>query len=292
MSYIDNIFNTASPRGFFKTGTTSNYDVIRFSSAYTINPNFIFDVSNVQSGKTLSLTADVVDSSVLGQVESGDFATVYYGETDSVINNNSPILLYKVINVTGNTSGNTGTVTIEVDRNLPNFNALNNSGNGRVIFYPSGMTELYDSFTPEFYWQSDAIDFESNCDVSDTDVKVWNMNIPWTESPAGVMNTTYQDYTKYDSKEYVGTKEYLGYNSNTGQTDTSGTYYYNSFSEMINLSPSNQKSGHCTLQIKVLIIFMWKLKMQPFDGSDRRNRTSRNFKITIPWLMCKIQDKK
>ena len=63
-------------------------------------------------------------------------------------------------------------------------------GNGRAVFYPSGMTELYDSLTPEFYWQSDAIDFESNCDIANTDVKIWNMNIPWTESPAGVFNNT------------------------------------------------------------------------------------------------------
>src|SRR5210317_243482 len=116
------------------------------------------------------------------------------------------------------------------------------TGNARVIFYPSGMTELYDTFTPEFYWDIDAINFESNCDVSNYFVKVWNMNIPWTENPAGIFTNTNQGYDKFGSTGYTGTKEYLGYNSDTGQTDTDSTYYYNSFSEKVNLSPSDQKS--------------------------------------------------
>ena len=287
-SYIDNIFNSASPRGFFNSGTTGNYNVIRTSSGYTINPNFIFDITNLQSGNTLSITADVIDSNVSGQTSSGDFAILYFGQTGSTIDNDSPVLSYKVLNITGDTSSNSGTITVEVDRNLPDLNSLSQSGNGRVIFYPSGMTELYDTFTPEFYWQSDAIDFESNCDVSDTDVKIWNMNIPWTESPAGVQSNTVQDYTKYDSRKYVGTKEYLGYHSNSGQTDTSSTYYYNSFSEMINLSPSNQKSiaiVHYTNQ-SIDNFYGEKLAMQPYDSSDPGDTgQARNFKITIPWLM-------
>ena len=287
-SYIDNIFNTASPRGFFNTGSTSNFNVIRTGTAYTVNPNFVFDVTDLDSGNTISLTADIIDSSVSGNTKSGDYAVMYFGQTGATISKDSPILTYKVIDVTGNTSTNTGTVTIKVDRKLPDFNSMGYTGNGRVIFYPSGMTALYDSYTPEFYWQSDAIDFESNCDVSETDVKIWNMNIPWTESPAGVASNTYQDYTKYDSKIYVGTKEYLGYNSDTGQTDTSSVYYYNSFSEKVNLSPSNQKSVaivHYTNQ-SIDNFYGEKLAMQPFDSSDAgETGQARNFKITIPWLM-------
>ena len=33
-------------------------------------------------------------------------------------------------------------------------------GDARVIFYPSGMTELYDTYTPEFYWNQDAINLK------------------------------------------------------------------------------------------------------------------------------------
>ena len=287
-SYIDNIFNTAAPRGFFNTGTTSTYDVIRTGTAYTINPNFIFDITDIDSGNTISLTADVIDSDVSGTTQSGDFAVLYFENTGTTISGDSPVLFYKVVSITGDTSINTGTVTIEVDRQLPQLNSMGYTGNGRVIFYPSGMTELYDSYTPSYYWQSDAIDFESNCDVSDTDVKIWNMNIPWTESPAGVASASYKDYTTYTSKKYIGTKEYLGYNSNTGQTDTSSTYYYNSFAEKINLSPSNQKSiaiVHYTNQA-IDNYYGEKFAMQPYDASNPGDTgQARNFKITIPWLM-------
>ena len=67
------------------------------------------------------------------------------------------------------------------------------------------------------------------------------MNIPWTESPAGY-TVDDLDYNYFMSSGYTGTKEYLGYNSNNGQTDTDSTYYYNSYDEKINLSPSDQKS--------------------------------------------------
>ena len=287
-SYIDNIFNTASPRGFFNTGTTSDYDVIRVSSAFTVNPNFIFDLTDVSSGDTLNLNADVIDSSVIGQAKSGDFAVLFFGQSGNTISNDSPILTYKVVDITGNTSGNTGSITIQTDRQLPQLNSMGYSGNGRVIFYPSGMTELYDSYTPEFYWQSDAIDFESNCDVSDTDVKIWNMNIPWTESPAGVASESFKGYTTYPSRKYIGTKEYLGYNSNTGQTDTSETYYYNSFSEKINLSPSDQKSVaivHYTNQA-IDNFYGEKLAQENYDPSNPGDTgQARNFKVTLPWLM-------
>lgn len=287
-SYIDNIFNTSSPRGFFTTGGTSTYDSLLVSSAYTLNPNFIFDVSTINSGNSLSISANVLDSNVTGNVSIGDYAVLFYGQSGTGITNNSPVLFYRVTDVNGDTSGNTGTVTIEVDRQLPDMDTMGYTGNGRVIFYPSGMTELYDTLTPEYYWQSDAIDFESNCDISNGDVKIWNMNIPWTESPAGVFSTTHSGYTTYTSRKYIGTKEYLGYHSNSGQTDTSSTYYYNSFDEQINLSPSDQKSIaiiHYTNQA-IDNFYGEKFALQPYDSLNPNDTgQARNFKITIPWLM-------
>jgi hypothetical protein len=287
-SYVDPIYNTAAPRGLFNTGSTSEYNDIQLGTAYTVNPNFIFSISDVNSGTTLSLTADVIDSNNTGNVTIGDYAVLYYGQTGSEISVNSQILFYKVTNVVGNTSGNTGTVTIEVDRELPDLNTMGYTGNGRAIFYPSGMTALYDSYTPEYYWQSDAIDFESNCDISSDDVKIWGMNIPWTQSPAGVFTNTHLGYDSYTSKKYIGTKEYLGYNSDSGQTDTSSVYYYNSFSEKINLSPSDQKSIaiiHYTNQA-IDNYYGEKFALQPYDSSNPgETGQARNFKITIPWLM-------
>ena len=94
-------------------------------------------------------------------------------------------------------------------------------------FFPSGMTEMYDSNTPLSYVQAEELNFETNCSTGE-DVKVWNMNIPWTESPAGfIINDL--DFNFFGSTGFTGTKEYLGYNSDSGQTDSDSTYYYNSF---------------------------------------------------------------
>ena len=75
------------------------------------------------------------------------------------------------------------------------------------------MTQIYDSITPGPHWNTDVINFESVCDVDQFDVKIWNMNIPWTENPAGLNQGVNVGYQNFGSINYVGTKEYLGYNS-------------------------------------------------------------------------------
>ena len=296
---IDDIFNTASPLGFFTGNTTYSYSNVQVnsfsaftSSAYTINPNYVIDMSTLSSGNTVSLSANVIDASVSGQVGPGYFMTVFYGGSSSAqpITNDYPILTYKVIGITGDTSGNTGTPTVQVDRQLPDLQSLSWSNDARVIFYPSGMTEIYDFYTPEFYWSADTINFESNCDIASMYVKVWNMNIPWTESPAGLFNNLNQDFNYFGSTGYTGTKEYLGYNSDTGQTDTDSTYYYNSFSEKVILSPSDQKAisiVHYTNQ-SIDNFYAEKFAMEDVDTTvalSAQTGPGRRFRVSVPTLM-------
>ena len=294
---IDNIYNTAATLGFFTGKTTDSYsnvidsDFSAFTStAYTINPNYVIDMSTLNSGNTVTLSASTLDLTTSGQVTNNHFMTVFFSDGTQPVTNNFPVLTYKVVNVTGVTTGNTGTFTVEVDRNFPDLQSMGYTGNARVIFYPSGMTELYDTFTPEFYWDQDAINFESNCDISNYFVKVWNMNIPWTENPAGIFTNNNQGYEKFGSTGYTGTKEYLGYNSDTGQTDTDSTYYYNSFSEKINLSPSDQKSVaivHYTNQ-SIDNFYGEKFALQnvdPLFSLSGQTGAGRRFRVNVPTLM-------
>lgn len=288
--YIDEIYNTAAPLGFFtgNTGGTISWTAFT-SSAYTVNPNFVADISSLSSGNTLVLSASVLNASVSGNVIPDQFVTLYFGNSGSVapIAGNFPVLTYKVVSVTGNTSGNTGTVTIELDRDLPDFSSMSFSGDARALFYPTGMTALYDSTTPEFYWDQDAINFESNCDISQSFVKIWNMNIPWTENPAGLFDTINQGIEFFGSSGYCGTKEYLGYNS-TGQTDSGGTYYYNSLSNKVDVEPKDQKAiaiVHYTNQA-IDNFYGEKFALKPYDVNDPgATGQARNFKVSIPWLM-------
>lgn len=294
---IDNIYNTAATLGFFTGNTTYSYSNVIddsftafTSTAYTINPNYTINMATLNSGNTVTLSASTLDLTTSGQVTNNHFMTVFFSDGTQPVTNNFPVLTYKVVNVTGVTTGNTGTFTVEVDRNFPDLQSMGYTGNARVIFYPSGMTELYDTFTPEFYWDIDAINFESNCDVSNYFVKVWNMNIPWTENPAGIFTNTNQGYDKFGSTGYTGTKEYLGYNSDTGQTDTDSTYYYNSFSEKVILSPSDQKSiaiVHYTNQ-SIDNFYGEKFAMtyvDPLYSLSGQTGPGRRFRVNLPTLM-------
>jgi hypothetical protein len=191
--------------------------------------------------------------------------------------------------ITGTTGTTTWTLTL--DRNVPNYTGKVLGGEkGRVLVYPSGMTQLYDTITPEPYWDIDTINFESPCDISKREnTVVWNMNIPWTENPAGLFTNQYEGYETYGSVGYIGTKEYLGYNEPSGQTDTSEVFYYNSYDEKVVVKPQDQKAIaiiHYTNQ-DIDNVYGEKFATIPFDPQTPTDNTglARHFKLTIPTLM-------
>jgi hypothetical protein len=159
------------------------------------------------------------------------------------------------------------------------------------------MTSLYDSVTPINHWNTDVINFESVSNTDEFDVKIWNMNIPWSENPAGLDYNQNISYPYFESKSYIGTKEYLGYMSNSGQTftDASGVvedsvYYYNSFSNKIVVQPKEQKAIAIVHYTNQTIDFFYGEKFaleQPIEGTNAEDVTgdARNFKLHLPWLM-------
>jgi hypothetical protein len=201
-----------------------------------------------------------------------------------------PILTYRIIAVCEN--------KITLDRTTPNFGLISNECCFRALVYPKTMTELYDSITPSPHWDNDVINYETICDVDQFDVKIWNMNIPWTESPAGLRSTQFEDYTYFGSVNYIGSKEYFGYNSNSGQTfyvnstlsaETTDTYYYNSFDEVVKVEPEEQKAIAIIHYTNQTIDFFYgeKFALEPYDPSNPDDTTgqARNFKLHIPWIM-------
>jgi hypothetical protein len=192
------------------------------------------------------------------------------------------ILTYRIIAVCEN--------KITLDRPTPDFTSLANENcMARTIIYPPNMTSLYDSITPRPHWADDVINFESICDIDQFDVKIWNMNIPWTESPAGLNSTLFEDYTKFGSIDYIGTKEYFGYTSQKGQRDTSEVFYYNSFDEKIVVTPEEQKAIAIIHYTNQTIDFFYgeKFALEPYNPSNPEDTTgqARNFKLHIPWIM-------
>jgi hypothetical protein len=300
-SQVQSVYNSASPKGFF-TGNTEYLDYlseykIEGSSAYTITSNYWTNFSNLDGTTTkMELLLDPATCNLTPNVLSvNDFITLVYdgyGLCEQFSNNQ--ILTYKIQEIVEPPNGETTTPVyiIVLDRAVPNwYEMLGADGYyGRSYIYPSGMTVLYDFKTPAPYWQTDTINFESPCDVSNREnTPIWNMNIPWSESPAGVFSSTHEDYTEYGSVTYIGTKEYLGYQSQLGQTDTSLVYYYNSFDERIVLLPEDQKAIaiiHFTNQ-DIDNVYGEKFATIPFDPANPTDSIglARHFKLSIPTLM-------
>lgn len=192
-----------------------------------------------------------------------------------------PILTYRIIDVCG------GQITL--DRDIPNFNIYASSCYARVLVYPEKFTDLYDSITPLAHWNENVINYESICAVDEFDVKVWNMNIPWSENPAGLNPFFYKGYDMFGSATYLGTKEFLGYASSSGQNFTSDVYIVNSLDDKVIIKPEEQKAIAILHYTNNTIdnFYGEKFALEPFNPLTQ-NETSgfaREFKITIPWIM-------
>jgi hypothetical protein len=287
-SQFQSVYNSAGVKGFFTTGGTS----AQTSSAYTVTSNYLVDMTTLSGQTSIDITLDYC-AATTGTPSINDYITIFFDPNGGCGDFGTyPILTYRIQDMTPST-GTTGTTgyTLTLDRSVPDYSVVAPSGSiARALIYPSGMTQLYDSVTPAVYWETDAINFETPCDITNREnTLVWNMNIPWSVSPAGVFSNIYEDYTQYGSVSYIGTKEYLGYHEPSGQTDTSLVFYYNSFDERIIVPPAQQKAIgiiHYTNQ-SIDNVYGEKFSTTPFDPQNPTDSTglARHFKITLPTLM-------
>ncbi len=192
-----------------------------------------------------------------------------------------PILTYRIIDVCHN--------QITLDRPTPDFTYLLGNCYSRTLIYPPAMVPFYDSETPLQHFGIDVIDFESVCNTDQLDVKIWNMNIPWSETLAGINNSVYKGFSDFGSVDYIGTKEYLGYQSSSGQTDTDSVYFYNSFDEKVVVTPEEQKAIAIIHYTNQTIDFVYgeKFALEPLDPNVPEDTLgqARNFKMCLPWIM-------
>jgi len=284
-SNIDEVYNTSAPSGFF-SANTSCYPPLK-SSAYTYNSEYQADIlTGGFNGGTSIVTvfSNPCSDSSTGTISAGTYVTIFMdgdsGDQCGCFQSCFPILTYQVL------SWNSGTLQVALDRELPDLVSLGYSGFVRLFFYPSGMTG-YDLSTPMNYWSNSVINYESICTPEDGIVKIWNMNIPWSESPAGINPIQNYTYDYFNSKDYIGTKEYYGYMSSSGQTDTSAVTYYNSYGEQIIVSPEEQKTIAIVHYTNNTIINFYgeKFATEAYDSSNPgQTGQARNFKITMPWL--------
>ena len=195
--------NKANERGFF-SGTTGTTYVTRTSSDYIKATNSIASTS--LSGGTiidLGVSGATVGDFVVFRVTNDTLGALSADTNDTPV----PYLWFKVQDFTGN--------TIEVDRVTPDLSA-GSAINTQLFVYGGG--EIQDTFgtgNTTSYWDNGTLSFSSGCNVTNDDVPIWNMNIPFSEDIPGITGSTYEDYSKFGSFDYVGTKDpYLGYSLN------------------------------------------------------------------------------
>jgi hypothetical protein len=214
--------NTANQRGFF-TGSTSAGFTALTSSTYTKGFTTI-STSGVTGGTVMRL------DSIVG-LSDGDMILVDwrnpkltgFTSTTGAIGQSFPrqFIWYKVQSINSN--------NVTVDRSLPNFNGNGGSLKSVVYFYPANnaIDNYYSTGTTVGYWNYNTLSFDSTCNIGSNDnVPVWNLNIIYKDTPAGVTNGYTTEY--YDGAIFSGFKQYIqGLSSNSGKSQFAVIHYTN-----------------------------------------------------------------
>jgi len=209
---IVNVTNTAAQRGFF-TGSTDNGFTSLTTTAYILDKRIIAS-SGLTGSTTLRLdSASAVTSGSCLLIDIRNPKITAFTDTTGVIGESypRPFIWYKALTINGN--------NVTVDKPLPNFSGQGGTVKSIVYVYPpnNAIDTYYSTGTSISYWNDNTLAFNSNCNISSDDVKVWNFNILYKYAPAGVTNGLIPPY--YDSAIFSGFKEYIeGYTSKSGDT--------------------------------------------------------------------------
>jgi hypothetical protein len=215
------VTNTATQRGFFTGSTSAGFTALTASTYIkgitTVNTSGVSGTNVFSLASVTNITADT-----MLLVDWRNPKLTSFSDLTGVIGESYPrqLLFYKVISVAGN--------LVTVDRPLPNFNIASTANKSLVYIYPpnNAIDNYYSTGTSISYWNDNTLAFNSNCNIASDDVKVWNFNIVYNKTPAGVKNDYIPQY--YDSAIFAGFKEYIqGYSTNSAKTQFGIVHYTN-----------------------------------------------------------------
>jgi hypothetical protein len=236
------VTNQADDRGFFSGSTVDSGLVAQTSSNFileqgTINLNKFSGATDyttfTQGVLTLNtpLTATSVNDYIIFRFSNPTLGNI----TGSTMTSATINTVYNITSIAGS--------TIKVDRALPTLSAYG----GTIITYytlPGGddpMDTYYGASSLSAYWNSGTLSFQNSCDICVDNIPVWNMNNVWTENPAGLYKDSpinYHENNLFGSEQFVGTKQYLGYNRELTVTNTNSMMDSKSYMDTYNKSIS------------------------------------------------------
>lgn len=236
------VTNEADDRGFFSGSTVDSGLVAQ------TNSNFILEKGTINlnkfSGNTdyTTFTQGVLTlNTPLTATSANDYIIFRFSNptlgnvTGSTMTSATINTVYNITNISGS--------TIKVDRVLPTLSAYS----GTIITYytlPGGddpMDTYYGASSLSAYWNSGTLSFQNSCDICVDNIPVWNMNNVWTENPAGLYKDSpvnYHENNLFGSEQFVGTKQYLGYNREITVTNTNSMMDSKSYMDTYNKSIS------------------------------------------------------
>ena len=200
--------------GFF-SGSTNNWII---DSGFTLGHSIIsYSAQTPDGSNTIQMTGGTYFPSE-GELMFVVWNTIQnsgstYSDHLILSANPSVSLWYRVL------TASTGTSIVTLDRDLPNFGPTDSSSlqQTNAYFYPfDGIQQYYGS-------------------ASTADARVWNLNVVRTSSEIGT-TPTISGYTSYGSIEYNGTKQFLGFSSETknfGIIHYTNNYTGNTYAEQL-----------------------------------------------------------
>lgn len=187
------LHNKAKERGFFNE---SDLYKLKLNSSHVKKYGTVYS-QQLNGSKLIDIQTTQFDDGDIIMFKIANETTGYLiaNETSSPV----PYLFYEI------TKTPTSTI-VELDRNLPYLNY-----NDIVIHYyifDKDVTD-YSTSNANVLWDYEDLNFKIECLEEDT--YIWNFDIVWGENVIGTQSNQ-QQYTDYCSFDYIGQKEYLGYN--------------------------------------------------------------------------------
>ena len=210
------VSNQAADRGFF-SGSSVELGLSEVITTEFIKESGTIDLGNFDGSVDLTpytqgqLTLDTA----LTATSVNDYI-VFKFSNPTLGNNSGDTMTAATINTFYNITEISGT-TIKVDRVLPTLSAYS----GTIISYytiPGGNNpedNYYGLSSLTAYWNTGTLSFDSSCDICVENIPVWNMNNVWVENLVGQYKDSpinYHEHTLFGSEQFMGTKQYLGYN--------------------------------------------------------------------------------
>jgi len=200
--------------GFF-TNSGSSYIV---DSNHVKQPDIKIKVNTVAGGLTLTLLKAPNYGTSGNEPKVGDLLFVKWTLKNSTLgyNNNKnypvPNLWYKITNINSGSLAS-GSISVDVDRELPDFSGLGLSATlmaGAMIYYNtinySGNT--ISNMSPTEYLDESVLSFLQNSQCPTIIFPFWNMSIIFTEEIAGVKAANLK-YTQFKNKAFGNFVSYI-----------------------------------------------------------------------------------